>query len=108
MLIVVTLFFVAPMGLLPATIAMSAIEGTIAIIGELIANRLIDLRLSQLFKALLPGLRNAALAALATEVGGAIASGMNVHTVESLIVVCALPALMMAWLELPRVIRQYR
>jgi O-antigen/teichoic acid export membrane protein len=107
-LIVVTLFFVAPMGLVPASIAMSAIEGAIAISGQMIANWLIGQRLSELCKAVVPGLRNAVLAALATEIGCAIASGMNVPTAASLIVVGALPALMMAWLELPRVIRQYR
>jgi O-antigen/teichoic acid export membrane protein len=107
-LIVGTLVVVAPRGLIPASIVMSVVEGTIAIGGEVLVNSLISLGWFRLFKAVMPGIRNAALAAVTTEAGMVIASRTSLHGYLALIVIASLPALILGRLELPRLVRAFR
>jgi O-antigen/teichoic acid export membrane protein len=107
-LIVVTLWLIAPFGLVAACIAMSAIEGTIAISGQLMVNSLIGLEPMRLLKALGPGLRNAIFVAILTEVGRLVAFTLALHGFLALATIGALPALVMAYLELPRALALYR
>jgi hypothetical protein len=65
-------------------------------------NSLIGLEAMRLRKALGPGLRNAICVAILTEVGRLAASTMAWHGVLALVTIGTLPALVMAYLELPR------
>jgi O-antigen/teichoic acid export membrane protein len=103
-LIVAIVSATAPRGLLPASIGMSAVEGAIAIIGQLIVNSLIALSAWQFLRSLGPGIRNAILAAIATEIGRLIASAAGLHPAFALAVIVALPAITIALVELPTLI----
>jgi lipopolysaccharide exporter len=100
-LIVAVLSGIARFGLLPASIAMSAIEGMMAIIGQGMANSLIGLRASRLISSLIPGIRNAALAAVATEAGRIIASAANLPGGLAFALIVAMPATAIGIIEIP-------
>jgi O-antigen/teichoic acid export membrane protein len=100
-LIVAVLSGVARFGLLPASIAMSAVEGLMTVIGQGIANWLIGLRASRMISSLTLAIRNAAVAAALTEAGRVIASAANLHDGLALALIVALPAIALGFIEAP-------
>jgi len=107
-LIIAVVSLTAFYGLLPASIGMSAVESTIVIIGQLMVNATISLPMSEFLRAMKPGIRNSLVAGVATEVGRLVASAAGLHGAPALAVIVVLPALAMAWLELPTVIAMAR
>jgi hypothetical protein len=103
-LIVVVVSLTAPHGLLPASIGMSVVEGSIVIVGQWMVNGTLALSWRQFGGALGPGLRNSILAAIATETGRLIASAVGLHGPAALAAIIVLPAIALGWLELPALI----
>jgi hypothetical protein len=99
-LIIAVVSATARYGLLPASIGTSAVEGTMAIIGQLMANSIIELPAWQLLRSLAPGIRNLILAVIATEIGRLIASATGLHAALPLAVIVVVPGLAIAVVEM--------
>jgi O-antigen/teichoic acid export membrane protein len=103
-LIIVVVTLTAPHGLLPASIGMSVVEGSIVIVGQWMVNGAIALSWRQFGRAMGPGLRNSIIAAVATELGRLIASAAGLGGAPALAAIMLLPAIALGWLELPTLI----
>ena len=103
-LIVAVVSLTAPHGLLPASIGMTLVEGTIVVVGQMMVDSTIALPLLRVIRALGPGIRNALIAAITTEAGRLIASAAGLHGPAALAAIIVLPGIALGWLELPTLI----
>ena len=98
-LTVIAVVTLAPMGLLAVCIGVSAIEAAVSILGEYLACLLVELRLVDLVRSALPGLRVACLCLLATLGGKAIATLAGLEAPLALGPLAILPAVAFLLLE---------
>jgi len=107
-LIVAIVSLTARHGLLPASIGMSVVEGTIVVVGQLMVNSTIALPMGEFLRSMGPGVRNSILAAITTELGRLIASAAGLHGAPALAAIIVLPGIVIGWLELPMLIAMAR
>ena len=103
LLIVVVVGVTARFGLIAVSAGMGVVEASISIIGQLLVCRLIDLKLRTIAAAALPGLRVAALCALAAGTAKLASSIFQVDSIVTLAAIFAMSALVFCYLEVSTV-----
>jgi O-antigen/teichoic acid export membrane protein len=103
LLIVVVIGVTARFGLVAVSAGMGLVEASISIIGQLLVCRLIDLKLRTIAAAAMPGLRVAALCALAAGAARLASSMFQVDAIVTLAVIFGMSVLVFCYLEVSTV-----
>ncbi len=103
LLIVVVVGLTARFGLIAVSAGMGLVEASISIIGQLLVCRLIDLKLRTIAAATLPGVRVAALCALAAGAAKLASSMFHVDSIVTLAAIVAMSAAVFCYLEVSTV-----
>jgi PST family polysaccharide transporter len=91
--------FTARFGLVAVSAAVGAVEGAVGIAGQYLVCRLTDMPFMHLAAAVIPGLRIAIVAVMATGVGKLVAMALDVRAPLVLAFVAAPPALVLCGFE---------
>jgi O-antigen/teichoic acid export membrane protein len=103
LLIVLVVGVTARFGLVAVSAGMGLVEASISMIGQLLVCRLLDLKLRMIAAAAIPGLRVAALCALAAGAAKLASSMFQVDAIVTLAVIFGMSALVFCYLEVSTV-----
>ncbi len=106
-LVVVTVFGLASRGLAAVSLGRSIVEALISILGMWLSCLLLDIGLSDLVKAILPGAGLALMCALAVTAGKITASACGTQGVATLLLIVGPPALVYCWRESSTAMRMF-
>jgi hypothetical protein len=98
-LIVIAVFALASTGLWGISVGMSVVEGLISILGLALACNLIGVGFSDFLESSMPGIRLAAICALATFAGKFVSDSAGLQGPASLALIALPPAIVYCWRE---------
>ena len=98
-LVVITVFGLASHGLAAVSLGRSMVEATISIVGMWLSCLLLDIELSDLIAAILPGAGLALMCAIAVIAGKMTANALGTQGVATLLLIMGPPAIVYCWRE---------
>jgi PST family polysaccharide transporter len=107
LLVVISVLGLASHGLAAVSFGRSMVEALISIVGMWLSCVLLDIGLSDLIVAILPGVGLALMCAVAVVAGKITASALDTHGVSTLLLIMGPPAIVYCWRESATAMRMF-
>jgi teichuronic acid exporter len=103
LLIIAVVASLAHTGLIGVSLGMGLVEASVSVFGQLMVCSLTEISVVGIGSAMIPGIKSAALCAIATYAGELVASLFHIHGAVSLLVIAIPPAIVFCTMELASV-----